>query len=83
MNGSVLPDRLTLPVAHELLNRDWPGIDAPASVWVAHYQRAAEVYRRVAEVDVAHHHEALFWAAEARESARRIAGKDGVDDDRG
>jgi hypothetical protein len=83
MTGLVLPDRLTLPVAHELLHRDWPGMDAPAAAWVAHYQRAAEVYRRVAEVDLDHHPEALFWAADARASARRIVGKDGGHDDRG
>jgi hypothetical protein len=70
---------LTLTAAHELLRREWPGRDAPTKTWVAYYERAAEVYSCVAEVDPGHYHEALFWAADAREAARTVAEKAGAD----
>lgn len=71
----------TLTAAHELVRRGWPGRDASTRKWVAHYRRAADIYRHVAETDPGHRHEALFWASDARASASALAAKGGTDDD--
>jgi hypothetical protein len=62
-----------LQQAHEFLRRGWPGRDTSASAWLAHHQRAAELYAHVAEVNPAHHHEALHWAGQEQESVRALA----------
>jgi hypothetical protein len=65
----------TLQQAHEALRRQWPGRLASDAAWLAHHERAAGLYAHVARVDSDHHHEALFWAAQERESARRLVDK--------
>jgi hypothetical protein len=60
----------SLQEAHELLHREWPGSDAPASAWLAHHRRAAEVYAHVAQTDPGHRNEALFWARQEQEQVR-------------
>jgi hypothetical protein len=52
----------TLAQAHELIPRLMPKPTAPPSEWLAFRRRSAEIYRRVADVDRGHHHEALYWA---------------------
>ncbi len=72
---------VTLRAAREQINREWPGRHAPVAAWRAYYQRAARLYAQVAEVDTGHHHEALYWAGQARESLRALAA--GAEADRG
>lgn len=62
----------TLKDAHEALGRLFPAVDAAQDVWRDFYLRSAEVYRRVAEVDRGHHHEALYWATREREKGEKI-----------
>ncbi|HEX4725908.1 MAG TPA: AMED_5909 family protein [Pseudonocardiaceae bacterium] len=66
----------TLRAAHEWVNRRWPGRDAPDTVWLAYHQEAAAVYEAVAEIDQAHHHEALYWAHDELQAAQRLAGQE-------
>jgi len=63
----------TLTAARELLHREWPGRDAPVSVWLAHHQRAAALFAHVAEIDSDHHYEALVLAQQERETAQVLA----------
>jgi hypothetical protein len=62
-----------------------PAPTAPPKEWLAFRRRSAEIYRRVADIDRGHHHEALYWAeletAVANELQQQIdtAGKDGTD----
>jgi hypothetical protein len=63
----------TLTGARELLHREWPGVDAPVSVLLAHHQRAAALFDHVAEMDSDHHHEALVLAQQERETAQILA----------
>lgn len=63
----------TLRAAQEFLHRLWPGRSAPDSMWLAYHQKAAELYSAVAEIDQAHHHEALCWAQQERDAAQLIA----------
>jgi hypothetical protein len=53
---------VTLRQAHELLAREWPGLDASVATQVAYRERAVRLYEHVARVDPDHHHEALYWA---------------------
>jgi hypothetical protein len=75
----------TLRGAHELMPRLMPAPTAPRKEWLAFRRRSAEIYRRVADIDRGHHHEALYWAeletAVANELEQQIdtAGKDGGD----
>jgi hypothetical protein len=68
---------LTLRQAEELLIREWPGLSATGVAWLAYHQRAAELYAHIADVDRDHHHEALFLAAQERESARALTERAG------
>lgn len=52
----------TLKDVHEVLTKLMPAPNSAAEVVREYYLRMAEVYGRVAEVDRAHHHEALCWA---------------------
>lgn len=61
----------TLRAARELLHRHWPG-DNPAAL-PAYHQDAADLYDRIAEIDLAHQHEARYWAHEERHSAQAVA----------
>lgn len=74
--GSELPaHRLvrTLQDAHEQVAREWPGRHASAETFRAYYELAARLYEQVAEIDPAHHHEALYWAQQERETAQGFA----------
>jgi hypothetical protein len=53
---------VTLAHAHELMPLLMPAPTAPRKEWVAFRRRSAEIYRRVADIDQGHHHEALYWA---------------------
>jgi hypothetical protein len=70
---TVLDKVRTLREAHEVLTKVMPSPDAKPVVWREFYLRSAEVYRRVAEVDRFHHHEALYWANREQEKADQIA----------
>ena len=59
---SVPPMVTTLRGAHELMPRLMPAPTAPRREWLAFRRRSAEIYRRVADIDRGHHHEALYWA---------------------
>lgn len=61
----------TLRAAHELLHRHWPG-DSPTALLEFH-QHAADLYDRIAEIDLAHQHEARYWAHEERDAAQAVA----------
>jgi hypothetical protein len=63
----------TLREAHEVLHREWPGHDAPGSAWLAHHQRAADLYADVAAIDPEHRHEAMYWARQERDAAKAVA----------
>jgi hypothetical protein len=58
----VPPKVTTLRGAHELMPRLMPTPTAPRREWLAFRRRSAEIYRRVADIDRGHHHEALYWA---------------------
>jgi hypothetical protein len=62
----------TLRAARELLTREWPGREAPVSAWLAYHQRAARLYKHVANVDPDHQHEALYWAGYERDQAQAL-----------
>ena len=53
----------TLFEAHEHLSRQRPSLDAKPLAWAAFHRRSAEVYARVARVDLAHRHEAQSYAS--------------------
>ena len=62
----------TLRQAHEELARSQPRLKAPLGEWLAYYQRSAALYAEIAEIDRGHHHEALYMAEQARDSAKKI-----------
>jgi hypothetical protein len=68
---------VTLAQGHELIPRVMPAPTAPASEWLTFRRSSAAMYRRLADVDRRHHHEALHWAeletAAAEELADQIA----------
>lgn len=66
------PHPLTLVQAHEELFRQRPDAHASPDQWLRFYQRSAEVYAEVAEIDRGHHHEALYWAGRERQRAQKI-----------
>ena len=66
----------TLEEAHELLRKAQPGRDATQGAWLAYHWHAVEVYAEVAEVDRAHHYEALFFATFAQRKTILFRGSD-------
>lgn len=60
----------TLRQARDQVMREWPGRDATPEAMRAYHQRAGQLFAQVAKTDPGHRHEALFWAAQERESAR-------------
>ncbi|ATE52377.1 AMED_5909 family protein [Actinosynnema pretiosum] len=62
----------TLMQAHEALSKLMPGENASKAAWKSFYVRSGRVYRRIAEVDRGHHHEALYWASREEEKAEAI-----------
>jgi hypothetical protein len=51
---------------------DVPLCGVEETVWRDYYLRSAAVYRRVAEVDRGHHHEAMYWAMRERLKGEKI-----------
>jgi hypothetical protein len=62
----------TLSEAHDVLSKLLPNPKSKPQVLKDYYLRSAEVYARVAEIDRAHHHEALYWANREREKGEAI-----------
>ncbi|MBM7857743.1 AMED_5909 family protein [Lentzea nigeriaca] len=62
----------TLMEAHDVVSKLMPASNASPKVMRDFYRRSAAVYARIAEVDRAHHHEALYWANREREKAEEI-----------
>lgn len=76
--GSKLPAHRsvrTLQDAHEQVAREWPGRHSSAETFRAYHELAARLYDQVAEIDPAHHHEALYWAQQERETAQGFAAR--------
>jgi hypothetical protein len=71
----------TLVEAHEALARVRPGRQAPLAQWLAYYQRSADLYAEVAEIDRGHHHESLYWADHERDRAKEIMAQIFTSDD--
>jgi hypothetical protein len=62
----------TLMEAHDVVGKLMPPPNSAPKVMRDFYVRSAAVYARIAEVDRAHHHEALYWATREREKAEAI-----------
>lgn len=62
----------TLMEAHDVVGKLMPAPNSAPKVMRDFYVRSAAVYARIAEVDRAHHHEALYWATREREKAEAI-----------
>lgn len=62
----------TLAQAHGVVGRLVPAPDAAPSEWKAFHRRSVRVYERIADVDRAHHHEALYWIARERARGARV-----------
>ena len=77
----------SLDEAHHALASIRPRLHAPPQEWLAYYRRSAALYAEIAEIDRAHHHEALSFAERERDSAQKIkdqvANDHGEDDDPG
>lgn len=77
----------SLDEAHHALASIRPRLHAPPQEWLAYYRRSAALYAEIAEIDRAHHHEALSFAERERDSAQKIkdqvANDHGEDDDLG
>lgn len=71
MTGGAKEPR-TLAEAHHAVASIRPPQNAPLMEWLAYHQRSAAVYAEIAEIDRGHHHEALFMAERARQSAKEI-----------
>ena len=69
---SELVEPRTLADAHHAVARIRPRQKAPLTEWLAYHQRSAAWYAEVAEIDRAHHHEALFMAEQQRQQAKEI-----------
>ncbi|MCG8917892.1 hypothetical protein L6E12_19100 [Actinokineospora sp. PR83] len=65
----------TLAEAHALLSPLCPDPSRPLAERLAFYRRSAQVYERIAEIDRAHHHEALYWVSRERAKAEEIEGR--------
>ncbi|HEX3779128.1 MAG TPA: AMED_5909 family protein [Pseudonocardiaceae bacterium] len=63
----------TLGEAHDALRRVLPFPQASAQDWLAHHERAAQLYQHISQVDPSHHHEALAFAAIERADAATVA----------
>ena len=69
---SELVEPRTLADAHHAVARIRPRQKAPLTEWLVYHQRSAAWYAEVAEIDRAHHHEALFMAERERHCAKEI-----------
>ena len=68
----------SLDEAHHALASIRPRLHASPQEWLAYYRRSAALYAEIAEIDRAHHHEALSFVERERDSAQKI--KDEVND---
>ena len=66
---------VSLAEAHEVLPRLMPREGAVVAEVKRFHEKSAEVYRRVAEMDRGHHHEALYWADREAQKARELDGQ--------
>ncbi|GAA3671682.1 AMED_5909 family protein [Lentzea roselyniae] len=66
---------VSLAEAHEVLPRLMPRKGAAVADVKRFHEKSAEVYRRVAEMDRGHHHEALYWAEREAQKARELGGQ--------
>ncbi|MCX2953571.1 AMED_5909 family protein [Lentzea sp. NEAU-D7] len=64
---------VSLSEAHEVLPRLMPDRKDLAGLRRFH-EKSAAVYRRVADLDRGHHHEALYWADREDRLARELDG---------
>lgn len=64
----------SLSEAHDLLPRLMPRTDTDPAALRRFHEKSAAVYRRVAEVDRGHHHEALYWADRETRLAAEVDG---------
>jgi hypothetical protein len=58
--------------AHGQVARQWPGRHASAEAFRAYHEYAARTYQQAAQIDTDHHHEALYWAQQARHNAEEF-----------
>lgn len=64
----------SLAEAHDVLPRLMPRKGAALAEMRQFHERSAEIYRRVAEIDRGHHHEALYWADREAQKAQELDG---------
>jgi hypothetical protein len=76
-NGKTAVGPTTLEQVHSALAAMRPAAEASVRHWLAYHRRAAAMYSDVADVDRAHHHEALAWAAAEREKAAELGRQTG------
>jgi hypothetical protein len=62
----------TLAAAHAETKARQPGPDDGLLEWVAHHQRAAELYEAVSRTDAVHSAEAAAWARIERREAETL-----------
>jgi hypothetical protein len=62
----------SLDEAHHALASIRPRLQASPQEWLAYYRQSAALYAEIAEIDRAHHHEALSFAERERDSAQKI-----------
>ncbi|MGH3781731.1 MAG: AMED_5909 family protein [Pseudonocardiaceae bacterium] len=62
----------TLVEAHVALARVRPRLDSPLQEWLSYHQRSAALYAEIAEIDRGHHHEALYFGEQERDSEQKI-----------
>jgi hypothetical protein len=77
----------SLDEAHHALASIRPRLHASPQEWLTYHRRSAALYAEIAEIDRAHHHEALSFAERERDSAQKIRDQvindHGEDDDLG
>lgn len=64
----------SLSEAHDLLPRMMPRDGATPADKRRFHEKSAAVYRKVAELDRGHHHEALYWADRESRLAQELDG---------
>jgi hypothetical protein len=70
-DGAVQNPR-TLKEAHEALARLRPAQDASLGAWLKFREAGVSLYKRMADIDRFHHHEALYWVEREQEEADQI-----------
>ena len=62
----------TLKEAHDVAYKMRPKLDASLQDWLMFRQKSSALYRKIADIDRYHHHEALYWAEREEEEAQEI-----------